>query len=575
MSGRNGNSLIIKLFQGILYAILLLENGGILMASHSKSGIKRILINILITLVVGFVYFYLELPAINLHDPSFYGFFFLIAVVYCVLTAFSMGVIKSSRDIGAWWQGLKQYCFAPIVICGALIVIYALGSLVSSPIIRASAYRGLLAVQTGNFAQDVDEVTYQQIPMLDEASAKKLGDKKLGELADMVSQFEVADNYTQINYHMHPVRVTPLEYGDIIKWFNNRSKGLPAYIAIDMVTQEVSVVRLAEGMKYSDAEHFGRYIYRLLRFRYPAYMFDTATFEIDEQGTPYWVCPRITKRIGLFGGTDVMGAVLVNAVTGESTYYETKDVPQWVDKVFSAQLVMEQYNYYGKYINGFINSVIGQKGVTVTSKGYSYVAIKDDVYVFTGITSAGSDESNVGFILVNQRTKAATYYSIAGAAEYSAMSSAQGVVQDLGYKATFPLLLNISSQPTYFMALKDNSGLVKGYAMVNLQQFQIVATGSTVADCERAYVQLLIQKGIAKPEAIKTMSESGTIAEIRTAVRSGTSYYYVRLEGRDYFYVISVSDSEEVVIMNPGNQVTIDYVQSEGSLRLANKIRKS
>lgn len=545
-----------------------------IMASNSKVGLKRMLINILITIVVGLAYFYAELPAINLQDPNFYGFFFLLAVVYCVLTAFSMGVIKSSRDPKDWWKGIKQFCFVPVIICVALIVIYALGSLISSPIFRASAYKELLAVQQGNFAEEVDEFTYEQIPMLDEASAMKLGDKKLGELVDMVSQFEVADNYTQINYKMHPVRVTPLEYGDLIKWFNNQSKGLPAYIAIDMVTQEVNVVRLSEGMKISDSEHFWRNVYRLLRFRYPTYMFDEAIFEIDEQGTPYWVCPRIVKKIGLFGGTDINGAVLVNAVTGESAYYETKDVPDWVDKVFCARLIIEQYNYYGKYVNGFINSAFGQKGVTVSSDGYSYIALKNDVYVFTGITSAGADESNVGFIFVNQRTKEATYYNNSGAAEYSAMSSAQGVVQDLGYKATFPLLLNISSQPTYFMALKDNSGLVKGYAMVNLQQFQIVATGSTVADCEKAYVQLLVQKGLAKTEDIKTYSESGTIAEIRTAVMSGTSFYYIRLEGKDYYYVISVSDSQEVVIMNVGYQVTIDYRDETGSLRLANKITK-
>ena len=544
------------------------------MASNSKGGLKRFIINILITIAVGLVYFYVNIPAINLHDPNFYGFFFLLVVIYCVLTAFSMGVIKSSKDPKDWWQGLKQYCFVPIVICVALIAIYAVGSFISSPIFRASAYKDLLTVQEGNFTEDVDQFTYQQIPMLDEASAMKLGDKKLGELSDMVSQFEVADNYTQINYHSHPVRVTPLEYGDLIKWFNNRKKGLPAYIAIDMVTQEVSVVRLAEGMKISDTEHFGRNIYRILRFKYPTYMFDEAIFEIDEQGTPYWVCPRIIKKIGLFGGTDVSGAVLVNAITGESTYYETKDVPEWVDKVFSPRLIIEQYNYFGKYINGFINSAFGQRGVTVSSDGYSYIALKNDVFVFTGITSAGGDESNVGFIFVNQRTKEATYYNIAGASEYSAMLSAQGVVQDLGYKATFPLLLNIAKQPTYFMALKDSSGLVKGYAMVNLQQFQIVATAGTVADCEKAYTLLLVQNGITKTEDVKTYSESGTIAEIRTAVVSGTSLYYVRLEGRDYYYIISVSDSEEIVIMNTGYQVTIDYRDEAGSLRLASSIKK-
>ena len=154
------------------------------------------------------------------------------------------------------------------------------------------------------------------------ASAARLGSRKLGELADMVSQFEILPNYTQINYKGRPVRVTSLAYGDLIKWFTNRSNGLPAYIVIDMVTQEAEVVRLDEGMKYTTAEHFSRNLYRHLRFQYPTMMFDEPVFEIDEEGTPYWVCSRIVKRIGLFGGTDVKGAVLVNAVSGESQYYE-------------------------------------------------------------------------------------------------------------------------------------------------------------------------------------------------------------------------------------------------------------
>ncbi len=540
-----------------------------------RIGFKRTLVNIVITVAVGFIYFYNRLPAINLQDTQFYGFFFMLVLLFSILTVLSIGGIRSNNDIRSIFSSLKQFALVPLIICGGLVVIYLVGSILSSPFLRASAYRSLLPIKEGDFVKDVAEVTFSQIPMLDEDSAMKLGDKKLGELSDMVSQFEVADNYTQINYRSHPVRVTPLEYGDLIKWFNNRSKGLPAYISIDMVTQEVSVVRLKEGMKYSDAEHFGRNIYRYIRFNYPTYMFDTPVFEIDDEGTPFWVCPRIVKRIGLFGGTDVSGAVIVNAVTGEHKYYEAKDVPQWVDKVYSSALIIEQYNYYGRYINGFINSVFGQRGVTVTSQGYSYIALKDNIYMFTGITSAGTDQSNVGFILANQRTKETTYYSIPGAQENSARSSAQGVVQDLGYKATFPLLLNISQQPTYFMALKDGAGLVKGYAMVNLRQYQIVATGASVAECQNNYVKLLAQKGLAKQEDIKKQSETGVIAEIRTAVRSGTSYYYVRLEGDDYFYVISVADSEEVVIMNVGNKVSIDYTSTSGSLRLANRIVRS
>ena len=397
--------------------------------------------------------------------------------------------------------------------------------------------------------------------MLDRDSAEKLGDRKLGELADMVSQFEVAENYTQINYHGRPVRVTPLKYGDIFKWFNNRSDGLPAYLIIDMVTQEVEVVRLPEGMRYTTAEHFGRNLYRHLRFQYPTFLFDEPTFEIDEEGTPYWVCSRIVKRIGLFGGTDVEGAVLVNAITGESEYYT--DVPTWVDGVYSADIIMDQYDYYGTYQNGFLNSMFGQKNVTVTTEGYNYIAANDDVYVYTGITSVGSDESNIGFILTNQRTKQTTFYAIAGAEEFSAMNSAEGVVQHLNYNATFPLLLNISNQPTYFMALKDYAGLVKMYAMVNVQQYQIVATGTTVAECQENYQKLLRQNNLSVGETPVLPAENetagGRVTSIRTAVIDGTTMYYINLDDSAVTYRISASEEEKVVLLKLGDQITITF----------------
>ena len=188
----------------------------------------------------------------------------------------------------------------------------------------------------------------------------------------------------------------------------------------------------------------------------------------DEDGTPYWVCAKKEKTIGLFGGTDNHGAVLVNAITGESEYLT--EPPEWVDHVYSAELIIEQYDYYGQYHNGFWNSIFGQRDVTVTTDGYNYLAEGDDVYLYTGVTSVGGDESNIGFLLSNQRTKETKYYPCAGATEYSAMDSAEGQVQNLRYTATFPLLLNVAEQPTYFMALKDASELVKMYAMVNVNQ---------------------------------------------------------------------------------------------------------
>ena len=530
------------------------------MAKSGFSG-KNILINLIVTIVAGFIYFYVELPPINLHSAAFYSFFLFLSVVYCITAVITSGIYRQAENGKTFWKLLKGSCIVPLIVIGAVFVIYVVGGLLSSVVIRSGAYAKLITVETGDFTQDIEEISFDQIPMLDRDSAEKLGDRKLGELADMVSQFEVADNYTQINYKGRPVRVTPLRYGDIFKWLNNRSAGLPAYLIIDMVTQEVDVVRLPEGMHYTTAEHFSRNLYRHLRFQYPTYIFNEPTFEIDEEGTPYWVCPRIVKRIGLFGGTDIQGAVLVNAITGESQYYT--DIPTWVDGVYSAEIIMDQYDYYGTYQGGFINSLFGQKNVTVTTEGYNYIAANDDVYVYTGVTSAGSDESNIGFILTNQRTKQTTFYSIEGAEEFSAMNSAEGVVQHLNYSATFPLLLNISNQPTYFMALKDYAGLVKMYAMVNVQQYQIVATGASVEECQSNYYKLLRQNKLDTGEAPILPADEDTVTGIVTALRSavidGTTMYYVTLDADNTVYCISAGEVEKVILLNVGDRITITY----------------
>ena len=525
------------------------------------NGVTRTLINLGVTLLFAAVYFYVALPPMNLHSEECYVFLFLCCGVYCVCALLTSGF--QGTGARGYFQFAKKQCAVPFFLAVALIVTIAIGSLVSMVIFRAGAYSKLLPLESGTFAEDIQEVSYDRIPMLDRDSAQKLGDRKLGELSDMVSQFEVAEDYTQINYHGRPVRVTPLRYGDIIKWFNNRSQGLPAYLIIDMVDQGVDVVRLAEGMKYTTAEHFSRNLYRHLRFHYPTYMFEEPVFEIDEEGTPYWVCSRIVKRIGLFGGTDVKGAVLVNAVSGESQYYE--DVPTWVDRLYSSDIIMDQYDYYGQFHNGFLNAYFGQRDVTLTTAGWNYIAINDDVYMYTGVTSVTSDQSNIGFILTNQRTKETRFYPCAGATETSAQSSAQSQVQQMRYSATFPLLLNIADQPTYFMALKGEDGLVKMYAMVNVQQYNIVETGQTVAQCEENYRKTLLNNGIIDradaevPAEDQTLQETkGTIAEIRSAVIEGTSVYYLRFEGEDSFSVyVSAAQVPEAPLLNVGDTVTV------------------
>ena len=526
----------------------------------------RTLLNLAVTLLVAAIYYYVELPALNLHAGSLYVFVILLCAVYCIMAILTSGF--QGEGAKGYFGFVKKQCKIPFFLALAMILTAIIGSIIGWKLIRAADYRDLLTVETGDFASEVEEISFDQIPMLDRDSASKLGNRKLGELADMVSQFEVDDDYTQINYKDRPVRVTALRYGDWIKWLNNRADGLPAYLIIDMVTQNVEVVRLEQGIRYTTAEHFSHNLQRHLRFHYPTYIFDAPAFEIDEDGNPYWVCPRLTNTIGLFGGTDVLGAVLVNAVTGETEYYKVGEIPTWVDHVYNADLIISQYDDHGTYINGFINSIFGQRDVTVTTAGYNYIALNDDVYMYTGITSVVSDESNIGFILSNQRTKETRFYSVAGAEEYSAMDSARGQVQQMNYTATFPLLLNIADQPSYFMALKDAAGLVKMYAMVNVSQYQIVATGSSVADCESSYRLMLARNGLISDSDtdVKPTGQgqvTGTIAEIRSAVVEGNTWYYLRLQDGSVYYAISAADDKNAVILSVGDQVTVTFAEGE------------
>ena len=534
--------------------------------------VTRIIISMIITLIFAVAYFYFNLPALNLHSQGLYWSIFWMCVVFSVSMIFLRGFRSDMPE--EYISYIRKKLPVPFWIAVALIALVIVGSVTGWALFRAYDYSELLTIEEGDFSSEVAETSWSQIPLLDEDSANNLANRKLGELSDLVSQFTVSSS-TQINYNSAPVRVNYLNYGGFFKWWNNKSEGIPAYMRIDMRTQEVSVVRLDEGIKYSPSEYFGRDLTRHLRFEYPTLMFGDTTFEIDDSGTPYWVASVIEKKIGLFSGTDISGAILVNAVTGETVYYDIGDVPSWVDRVYSADLLVSQYNYYGKYHNGFWNSIFGQSDCTTTTSGYNFIAQDDDVWMYTGITSVTGDRGNIGFILVNQRTKETRYYPCAGAEEYSAMSSAQGAVQQYSYTASFPLLLNISNQPTYFMALKDSAGLVKMYAMVNVQQYQVVSTGYSLSECQQSYRELLLKNDIiqeneetvAQPgPMIELESASGTITEIRFANIDGNTIFYLKLDGSQVYHTVSAKDYPIAAVLNVGDQVTVTYTPSEESL---------
>ncbi len=565
----------------------------------------KIVLSILCTIVTAGLVFYFMMPPLNFKAYEFYGFLLIIVAAYALFSAIFSGVFSKPEYIPYF----KRQMIVPGIIVGVIVLTVGIGYLVSSPFFRASSYNKIMDVRTdSNFAEEIDKQdaeSFSNIPKLDEGVAATLAPRALGKLAEKgyVSQFSVYPLYTQINYKGTPVRVVPLQYSNIIKWLTNRSEGLPGYIIIDMANEVTTLQELNEGIKYSPAEHFGRLLKRHLRMEYPTYIFGSSSFEIDDNGNPYWICARIDKTIGMFGGKDVVGIVIVNAINGETNYVPIETVKtdpqyQWIDRVYDSDLLVEQYNYYGKYQKGFWNSILSQEDVYVTTEDYSYIAQNDDVYMYTGVTSVTNDQSITGFIMINQRTKEAVYYSVAGAKEQSAQASAEGLdeIKAAGYKATFPLLLNIDGEPTYFMALKDvrddGSQIIQSYALINVKQYtKIKVFGKTLSECLAKYVEQLRANGInvdinasqvvdpaENPDGTATSSTetvSGKIADIRTQVISGETYYYIKLEGGDVYYSIAASKSSTAVILNKNDTVTIKFDPSDNVITPASELEKA
>lgn len=568
----------------------------------------RLLLSLLATSIAGGIIYYNMLPALNFKDSQMYTF--LIALIVIFMIAFSFAC-RANKLIERK-EYVKSKAKFPVAIIAVLVVIMIIGSVCGATIFRAGSYSKLMPVTNSEFSEDFKSISYDSVPRIDQDRALTLADQQLGSLAEYKSQYVVSNTTTMINYKGSPVRVAYLEYADAFKWFNNTKEGLPAYMIIDLVTQKVSVVnckeQFGEGIKYSPTEWFNEKLYRHIRFQYPSALLDTPNFEINDEGRPYWITPVLDKTIGLFGGTDVKGAIITDALTGESEYYDIEAVKnnselQWIDIVYRDTLVLEQYNYYGKLKNGFWNSIIFQNDVNLTSEGWGSIALDDDVWVYTGVTSAESDSSNFGFILCNQRTKETRYYQNGGAMENAAQRSAQDAVQNYGYKAIFPILLDIEGKPTYFMSLYGSSNTVKGYALVNLDDKTLVGTGlldnTNKSDAQALnaavenYIYALQDKGIIgndvdlddyivddnkqpseeKPAETNGNTVKGKISSIKTSVNNGNTIYY--LEISEKYYYISVTDCMEVLLVNPGDTVTITLGEkSNGVFIEAAKVEK-
>ena len=523
-------------------------------------------VNILITIVVAFIIFFFSLPALNITSMSFWGYIAAVLGIYLALNFFT-----NLDSKGKLVRNVKLVSVTGIIILAMFVLIFIV-NFILSPVFMSKNYAERITVlEDSTFEEDIELVDFDTLALLDKSSSQKLGDRVMGQMPELVSQFYVSNLYTQINYNNEIIRVTPLEYNGLFKYIANYKDGVKGYITVDSVTGESKLVKLEKGMKYMPSAILMDNLDRKLRFEYPTKIFGEKTFELDNEGNPYWIVPTI-KYSGVEIMKEIEGAIILDPITGKSKFYDVKDIPTWVDHVYSASLIIEQLDDWGQYKDGFLNSIFGQKNVTMTTDGYNYMAMNDDVYLYTGITSVSTDESNLGFVLTNMRTKETNFYSVPGAEEYSAMESAKGQVQQMKYEATFPLLINLNGKPTYLMSLKDNAGLVKMYAFVDVVDYQKVVVTDASAGIEVAAKNYLGEANIEVDDS-KLETKEITVKSIDTAVIDGYTYYYIKdTERNKYMASISIN-KEKLPFVEVGSVVTISYQKTDNEVIVIQKIR--
>jgi hypothetical protein len=537
----------------------------------------RIIVSAILTLIFVALSFYVTLPAINPQSEGFWIFLIEGITFYIgayVLFSF-LGQRKTNKKAKSNFK-LKKTAGVIVGICVLLvpILVLAIGSLVSSTFFNANAYANLIEVPEADFADDMPETEIvNNIALMDTDTAIKMGNRTLGALSNVVSQYEISTNYKQINYNKAPQKVSTLEYADFFKWYANKAQGIPGYVMVDPVNvTDAKYIELENPIKYTESGYFGDDLMRKLRFSYPTKIFGNCSFEIDDNGNPYYVVACMMPRIAIFGAYDVSEVIIFDPVSGSSDIYALSEVPAWVDNVFTGTLASQKYDWYGTLKNGYWNSIIGNKDCKVTTDDYGYIVIEDDVWFFTGVTSVVSDESNIGFIISNARTGEYKFYPVTGAEEYSAMDSAQGQVQEKGYVASFPSLINVSGEATYIMVLKDSAGLVKLYALVNVENYAIVATGSTQTEAKEEYLKLLKQNGLIdkipeKEEVSDTDVVEATIkiSDIQVYTVGGESVFYITATDGT-IYKQRLCDNEGLIILNKDDTLNIKYKLDNSAL---------
>ena len=557
-----------------------------------KTNVAAILLALIITAVLTAVLNYVFPTPWNIRSGMCWFKVMLILVIYSAVNGVVMASVYATKQMSK--DSAETIGGIPLCMLGVVLFGFFLGEASGLQLFHSKAYADIIDVEEVSSSDAIlSEKDAESIALMDTASAEQLGDREIGAIKNF-SAFNVADDYIQLNVKNDAVKIAPLEYAGFFKWMKNKGNGVTGYVTVSPTTMTADYVELSDGMQYVPSAYFSKDLNRHIHMQYPTLMYGNTHFEIDEDGKPYYVSSVYEKTIGLFGGEKVKGAILTDPVSGDSAYYALSDVPGWVDDVVDGDLICSLYNVAYKNKNGFWNgtflgantgcmqtTTIDESGDdeeddedTVTTD-YGYIAKDGDIYIYTGVTSMAKDSSNLGFIMVNERTGEYRYFAVSGANEQSAMKAAEGEVQQYSYVASFPTLINVDNELTYIGVLKDANGLVKMYYMVNVKDYGKVVVASKKSDCIEEYSKELglnPDESLINQDDIELSDDSGdgkkkedsdakkepvsfTVTVMQFGDVDGNTYVYLGTEDQTVYKAL-LSENEKLLFVQPGDTVS-------------------
>ena len=518
------------------------------MKKYSLKGISAFVYILGLAMFIGFFQLVVCIP-INIHYlPFVLELFIIVLCTWLFISGAEISVKTAGKKAGLM-------IYPTLIIVGVFIIACFAGAPYTGGL---NNYKNQSKITEASFSS-IPQFDATQVQLVDKNTAKQIGDRVFGTLgSDEVSQYEVGSDWTQISMNGRLYRVTPIDFGGLFKYFV--TKTTPGYITVDCNTGEAKLVR-TDGLKYMKSSYFFKDIRRHLFLNDPFAIRGESRFELDDNGKPYWVTPALSKTF-VSKTTDVKGVYICDPVDGKTTYYAKGSIPQWVDNVYPISVVYDQFSQSKRYENGLFN--FSNKGVVEFTDDYAYVQFDGNVYIYTGVTSVGKDESNVGFAYVNLRNGEITYIRRAGAEEYSARSSAEGALQQYHYTAIFPSMVNVNDVPTYFMGLVDGANLIKSYAFVSYENYQNVGVGTSVEEAYRNYVKLI--GGESKPEEpVETKQLSFTISDAKIITVDGNSIVLLKDQADNIYYYALEKGDYRASFLKEGDTVKVS-VDDQGSI---------